>query len=147
MYNSNYSPDKWYWVVAGSTTQVWSSAAAAYVPVVDLTYKAWIAAGNQPTQIDTEFSLNEVLWAQYPAGAPRRPSTVLPLAFLARFTPQELSAISTAALSNGALLMWMMQASAAQTIDLTSSLTSQGLDALVASGMLTATRKVAILTP
>lgn len=65
---SFYNPANWYWAVGGSTTQVWSSAAADYVPVADATYVTWLAAGNLPTQIDTEDSLHDVLLAAYPAG-------------------------------------------------------------------------------
>lgn len=63
-----YTPQNWYWIVAGSTTQVYSSASASYVPVTDATYEAWLAAGNLPTKIDTEANLQGVFAAQYPAG-------------------------------------------------------------------------------
>jgi hypothetical protein len=35
-----YNPTSWYWVVGGNQTEVWSSAALAYVPVTDATYVA-----------------------------------------------------------------------------------------------------------
>jgi len=46
---NNYNPSNWYWAVGGSASQVWASAAAAYVPTCDATYAAWLAAGNAPT--------------------------------------------------------------------------------------------------
>jgi hypothetical protein len=61
----NYSPSNWYWIVAGSTTQVWSSARVQYVPVTDATYVAWLAAGGVPTKIDSAGSLWQVLVAQW----------------------------------------------------------------------------------
>ena len=65
-----YTPSNWYWIVAGSTTQVWSSAACAYVPSTDATYQAWLATGNGPTNINSEADLAATLAAVYPAGWP-----------------------------------------------------------------------------
>jgi len=59
-----YTPSKWYWIVAGSTTQVYSSATGNYVPVANAGYIAWLVAGNLPTRIASEAELGEVL-AQY----------------------------------------------------------------------------------
>jgi len=56
-----YNPANWYWIVAGSTTQVFSSAVGDYVPVDNATYLAWLAAGNQPTRIVSEAELGDVL--------------------------------------------------------------------------------------
>jgi hypothetical protein len=58
-----FFPRNWYWVVGGSTTQVYSSAAGNYVPVDNAAYVAWLAAGNTPRPIDTEAKLGEVLAA------------------------------------------------------------------------------------
>jgi hypothetical protein len=63
-----YNPNQWYWIVAGSATEVWSSAGAAFVPISDPTYTAWLAAGYQPTDVVSAEELYEVLAAQYPAG-------------------------------------------------------------------------------
>jgi hypothetical protein len=65
-----YTPSNWYWIVAGSTAQVYSSAGATYVPTADTTYQAWIAAGNIASRISSEQDLWEVLATQYPAGLP-----------------------------------------------------------------------------
>ncbi len=67
-----YNPAKWYWVVAGSTTQVYSSAAGNYVLVADATYQTWLTKGGVPTKIDTEQNLADVL---VQAGQPLPPAT------------------------------------------------------------------------
>jgi hypothetical protein len=60
-----YNPSNWYWIVAGSTTQVWASARCQYVPVADATYVAWLAAGNLPSRIGSVAELVEVLQQQW----------------------------------------------------------------------------------
>lgn len=60
----SYEPTNWYWIVNGSTTQVYSSAAGDYVPVANATYVAWLEAGGVATRIANEAELGEVL-AQY----------------------------------------------------------------------------------
>ena len=50
-----------YWAIAGSTTEVYSSAANALVPIADPDYMAWTAAKGEPTPIDSEEELAEVL--------------------------------------------------------------------------------------
>ncbi len=59
-----FNPFDWYWVVADSATQVFSSALGDFVPVADANYQAWLASGRVPTRIDTEASLGQVL-SQY----------------------------------------------------------------------------------
>ena len=74
IFNNNflrYNPAKWFWNVGGSTTQVYSSAAVAYVPITDATYTAFLASGGFPTAIDTEANLALVLSMAYPAGWPQ----------------------------------------------------------------------------
>jgi hypothetical protein len=56
-----FTPRNWYWIVNGSTTQVYSSAVGNYVPVNNAAYVAWLADDNMPTRIDTEANLGEVL--------------------------------------------------------------------------------------
>lgn len=46
-----YNVFNWYWIVDGSDTQVYSSAAGAKVSVTDSAYVAWLEAGGVPTQI------------------------------------------------------------------------------------------------
>lgn len=64
-----FNAANWYWAVGGSATQVWSSAACAYVPVTDTAYLAWVAAGRRPTPIDSAASLYDVLLAQWAPAA------------------------------------------------------------------------------
>jgi hypothetical protein len=61
-----YNPKNWYWIIGGSATQVYSSAAGDYVPVANATYVAWLADGTLPTKIDTEANLGGVLAPYYP---------------------------------------------------------------------------------
>lgn len=70
-----YDPSHWYWTVADSTTQAWSSENARYVPVSDPEYVAWLAIQKRETgsRIASENELQEVLSAQYPAGWPASP--------------------------------------------------------------------------
>jgi hypothetical protein len=56
-----YTPENWYWIVAGSATQVFSSASGTYVPITDATYLTWTADGTLPTSIASEAELGEVL--------------------------------------------------------------------------------------
>lgn len=68
-----YDPSDWYWVVAGSGTQVFASARGIYVPVADTDYQAWRALGYAPSNIDSEADLVAALAAkglvaQIPAG-------------------------------------------------------------------------------
>lgn len=65
-----YNACNWYWTVAGSTTQVFASGRAAYVPVSDATYQTWVTSGGTPTRIATEQELWDVLAQQCPAGLP-----------------------------------------------------------------------------
>ncbi len=57
----SYTPQNWYWIVGGSTTQVYSSAGVVYIPVADATYQVWLAAGGVPTKIAVEADLWDVL--------------------------------------------------------------------------------------
>jgi hypothetical protein len=58
---AQFTPRNWYWIVNGSTTQVYSSKVGDYVPVDNAEYVAWLAGDRTPTNIDTEASLGEVL--------------------------------------------------------------------------------------
>lgn len=53
----------WYWIVAGSNTQVYGTVAGNFVGVSDPAYLAWLGRGNTPTKIDTEANLGDVLAA------------------------------------------------------------------------------------
>jgi hypothetical protein len=58
-----FAPANWYWIVAGSVTQVYSSAVSNFVPIADAAYQAWLSKGNFPSRIATEAELGEVLVA------------------------------------------------------------------------------------
>jgi hypothetical protein len=60
-----YNPADWYWVVAGSTTQVWCSARMAYVPVTDTTYASWLASGYTPSTVASEDDLVVLMQEQW----------------------------------------------------------------------------------
>lgn len=66
-----YNVNDWYWVVAGSSTHVYSSASQSYVSVSDSTYLAWVAAGGVATPIATEALLYEVLNPETPSAIER----------------------------------------------------------------------------
>ena len=70
-----YNPSNWYWNVAKSATQVYSSASAAYVPISNPAYVAWLSKGNAPTKIAVEADLWGVLAAQHPTGLPAANAT------------------------------------------------------------------------
>jgi hypothetical protein len=57
----NYDPLNWYWRVADSATQVYSSKARDFVPVEDADYAAWGEDGTTPTAIDTDYNVGGVL--------------------------------------------------------------------------------------
>ena len=68
----NYDPFNWYWIIAGSTTQVYSSGAVAFVAPTNATYTAWLARGNQASKIASQQDLVDLLYAAgvpVPAGA------------------------------------------------------------------------------
>jgi hypothetical protein len=66
-----YDPRNWYWSILGDVGSVFSSAAAATVPLADESYRAWLATGNQPTRIASYPELYEVLTEQAPNVAAR----------------------------------------------------------------------------
>lgn len=84
-----YNPSNWYWIVAGSTTQVFSSASGTLVATSDATYQAWLAAGNLPSRIASWAELHDVLAAQAPAAWARALTT---LEASGALTPQQMLA-------------------------------------------------------
>lgn len=56
-----YTPQNWYWIVAGDETRAFSSASGGYVPSDNAVFVAWKSDGTLPTRIDTEANLGEVL--------------------------------------------------------------------------------------
>ena len=76
-----------------------------------------------------------------------KPTTMSPLEFFGRFTDAETASLHTAALSNAMILGFLLNAAAAQVIDLTDPRLKAGLDALVTVGLLAPSREAVILTP
>jgi hypothetical protein len=72
-----YDPTDWYWIVALSTTQVYSSRLAAYVTLPDATYTTWSTVDPIGTAIDvaTEQEIWDDLASAYPAGIPAGSTT------------------------------------------------------------------------
>ncbi len=71
-----YNPKNWYWIVNGSTTQVFSSASRGYVQVNDPTYLAWRADDTLPTRIPSEAELWDVLVRHVPEIAKEIPAAL-----------------------------------------------------------------------
>jgi hypothetical protein len=152
---NNYNPSNWYWAVGGSTSQVWSSAAAAYVPATDATYAAWLAAGNAPTPIDSEASLATVLQAAYPAGLGAlqadAPAVLDFDGFMALFTSAEQAAIMTS--TDAQTRIFVAMAGGSARISLASPEVIAGVNYLATSttatppgpGLIAATRPAQIL--
>ena len=70
-----YNLRNWYWIVAGFTTQLWSSASKSWVAETDAALVAWKAAGGVPSTVATLDRLNNILSAGYVVGAPKSPSS------------------------------------------------------------------------
>lgn len=60
---SFYTAYPWYWIVAGSTTQVWSSQSFSFVAVTNATYVAW-KLKNTASRIGSAGELLAVMLAQ-----------------------------------------------------------------------------------
>lgn len=56
-----FRASNWYWIVAGSTSQVYTSSANSFVASTNAVYQTWIAANNKATRIDTLQNLADVL--------------------------------------------------------------------------------------
>ena len=84
----------------------------------------------------------------YSAPVPAAPTPITKLSsnqFMALFTIAEQTAIVGAAMSNVALSLWYGKMLGADYVDLTDPQTKDGLDALVAAGLLTAAREALVL--
>jgi hypothetical protein len=67
-----FDPANWYWIVGGSTSQVYSTTFASYVSVTDATYLTWLSANpsHQPSRVATEQQLWDYLHGRVGAGTP-----------------------------------------------------------------------------
>ena len=59
-----------YWIVGGSTIDVYSSRERRFVRVSDTMYQTWLATGRLPTSILSSDELWQVLSEQYQDGLP-----------------------------------------------------------------------------
>jgi hypothetical protein len=119
-----------------------------------VTYKYTDATNNVVHVINADgVSRMSMLASALPQGAavqpadivPEPPQTTTPLEFIERFTEAEQLAIVTAAMSVPALRLWYDKLMAAQQVVFDDPRLEAGLDALVASGLITQSRKAAIL--
>ena len=94
-------------------------------------YLQWLSEGNTPEP------------AAPPPPAP--PKQFTSLEFLDLFTEPEQLAVATAAMQSAQVKLWYDRTLAAMFITLADPRTAAGLDALVAMGLLTATRRDEII--
>jgi hypothetical protein len=83
-----FDPANWYWIVAGSTSRVFSSATGAYVALSDATYQSWLAEGGTPTRIASEDELVDMLQTRAPNVVAQFPAGLLAYAAAARFAKE-----------------------------------------------------------
>ena len=83
----------------------------------------------------------------FAAPAPKAPAApkLTSLQFLALLEPSEQAAITTAALANATVMLWLLKVTGATYVDLGDPATVGGVNAMVAAGLLTAARAAAIL--
>ena len=72
-------------------------------------------------------------------------TTIAPLDFMARLTPAEQTAITTAGQSNASVMLFLLKLAGAQTVDVTDPLTVSGVSAMVGASLLTQPRAAQIL--
>ena len=94
-------------------------------------YLVWLAEGNTPEPADP------------PPPAP--PKQLTSLEFLDLFTDAEQVAVVSATMTSPVVKLWYDKMLAAMNITLSDPRTEDGLDALVATGLLTAERKAEIV--
>jgi hypothetical protein len=149
--SGSFNVADWYWIVAGSDSQVYSSAAAAYKPVDNPEYVAWLEAGGVPTAILNEDELRDALLANYPAGWPTPPIRIIrSLAFRERISPTKritltLAAITAAQAGNASLLTYLLDQAASTVVNLDDPGVKTQVNGMVAAGLLTAPEGAALL--
>jgi hypothetical protein len=153
-----YNVHDWYWIVGGNgpnipltgdDTQVYSSRMNAYVSSDDPAYLDWLGGeGHTATRIDTEANLAAVLaeaGLSTAALAEAKPQIITSTAFLNRFTNDERTALSGAAMSNPQMLLLLITLAAAGNVDLGDPSVQAGVNGLVPGVLATPTRAAEIL--
>lgn len=108
-----------------------------------ITYAGILQAGYSEEQLDDDTSA-ELAAFLHPAPIPVQPS---PREWLERLSTDKQAAISTAAIGNGTILLWLLKAAGTPAIDVTSAETIAGVGALVAAGILTQDDQAVLLAP
>lgn len=95
-----YNIEDWYWEVGDQspTTQVYSTSAQDYVAKTNRDYTAFISDGTQPTRINSEQELFDVLKEGYEEGLPdeQRIGGLRPRDIIMALNPQQYAAFITA---------------------------------------------------
>lgn len=121
--------------LTASGTAILRETDGAFIPIAPgnldyQAYLAWVAAGN--------------IADPAPAAA-AAPTLLTPLAFMARLTAAEQTAIATAGQSNASVLLFLLEVAGASYVSATDPRTIAGVNAIVAAGLLTAARAAQIL--
>jgi hypothetical protein len=86
-------------------------------------------------------------WVAVAQPLPPPVTRMSPLEWMSRLSSDESTAIATAAQSNASILFWMLQAAAAQFIDVTDQRTIEGVNALAQAGLIQSGRVAELLAP
>ncbi|KPH79308.1 hypothetical protein [Bosea vaviloviae] len=110
---------------------------------------AWSADGvtyDDRLTADQRAAIEAVVAAHDPSATPATPAPRLSfLEFMDLFTEAEQLAIAGAAMTNVATKLWYDRAVGAQFIDLADARLTDGLQAMVAAGLLTSARRTRVL--
>lgn len=123
----------WYWIVAGSKTEVFSSASGTLVSLPNATYQSWQQEGNQPTSIDTYADLFNVLSAD-PATFARCVGTLVATGALT--LPQQATALLALGFTLTSTGTPALNATYAATAEAQAQIADE-IDALLLNGLFT----------
>lgn len=105
-----YNPNNHYYIVGGSSTEVFSTASFSYVTLPDSTYTDWVAEGGVATNVDDDDSLQLAIGSVVPlGGGVRYPKTDSPCSGrIYRFSAGVLEwrPVEHATSSNAAVFPW-----------------------------------------
>lgn len=102
-----------------------------------------------PQRPDSTYVWQNGAWAQDQAIVNAMKPAPTPRQWLERLSPAAQGGITKAAATDatGALLLWLLKAAGNQTIDVTSAETQQGVQSLVAAGVIHAADAALLLAP